>query len=135
MRREPMERFAERFPRGCSNCGASKSSIVVQELVGPYSGRRHLAVLASGVDLQRQRLGPRLAVRGLASAVSLGGILGAQSTYFAECQACHEAWLWRPESETWVNTGEVQKRKRARGVTNAPGDANEKRRKAIGTVY
>lgn len=71
----------------------------------------------------------------MASIGSLGGILGAQSTYFAECQGCHEAWLWRPESETWVDTREVQKHKRARGVTNAIGNEDEKRRRSIGTLY
>lgn len=94
-----------------------------------------MAVLASGVDLQKQGLGPRLAFRGLASAGSLGAILGAKSTYFAECQACHEAWVWRPESENWVNTREVQKRKRARGVTSTPGNADEKPARSIGTLY
>jgi len=86
------------------------------------------------MELQGQRLGPRLALGGLAS-MGWGGILTTQSTYFAECQACHEAWLWRPESETWVNTREVQKHKRARSVTRTSGDPDEKRRKTIGTVY
>lgn len=94
-----------------------------------------MAGVASAVDLRKQGLGPGLAVRGLASIGSLGGILGAQSTYFAECQACHEAWLWRPESETWVDTKGIEKRKRARGVTHTPGNTDQKRRETIGTLY
>ena len=42
---------------------------------------------------------------------------------FAECQACHESWVWIPDSRKWVDSRSVQKGTKRRAKTvEEPGD-------------
>jgi hypothetical protein len=51
---------------------------------------------------------------------------------FAECQACHESWVWVPDSHKWVDARGVQKGGRRKARTDEPGEEGEDE---IGRIY
>ena len=82
--------FFQRFPKGCPSCGGLKRFITFTELEKPILAFNPLWALASSKG---------------------------KKGYFAECQACHEAWVWQDELETWINTREVRKGTKRKVVT------------------
>jgi hypothetical protein len=111
---DPKESFFSQFPKGCPGCGGPKRHITFTSLV-----KRPKGLLA---------VHPTLAMIGLAA----GG-----SSHFAECEACHEAFVWQEEHRRWVNADEVRKGARRRVTTER--DSVKRQRKDeqidIGKLY
>lgn len=41
-------------------------------------------------------------------------IAEGRPAHFAECQVCHEAWVWKRETEIWVELGKLEQKHNAR---------------------
>jgi hypothetical protein len=50
---------------------------------------------------------------------------------FAECQVCHESWVWVPDAHKWVDASAVQKGSKRKASTEHPADAKDE----IGKIY
>ena len=56
--------------------------------------------------------------------------------FFAECEACHEAFVWSDDARMWVNAKEVGKGGRHRAITESEGERNRRDGEIdIGKVY
>ncbi len=104
----PKEAFSQRYPKGCPNCGGPKRFIVFTELVKRPKGIAAIHPIAA-----------------------ITAMAGREGAHFAECQACHESWVWQEASESWINTNEVLRGKKARGVTGRRESEEDK----IGKIY
>ena len=87
------------------------------------------------MELREGKTGAKLAFKAATLAPAIYLVTRGKHAYFAECERCNEAWVWREATGEWVNTKEIQKLKRARGVTveNAEDHGDEKDK--IGRVY
>jgi len=92
---KPEDAFFQRFPEGCPDCGGPKRYVVFSTLEKPSK----------------------------AFSLVMGGWLWALASskgskaHFAECQRCHESWVWQEATEAWLNTREVQRSRKRRAVT------------------
>jgi hypothetical protein len=50
---------------------------------------------------------------------------------FAECQACHESWVWVSDAHKWVDAKEIQKGVRRKAKTEDSEEAKDE----IGKIY
>jgi hypothetical protein len=76
----------------------------------------------------------RMITFSLLRARGLGGKRRSTRAYFAECQVCDEAWVWRSEKAGWVNAQEVAKTSKAKATTEE-GTSSGKEGIDIGKVY
>jgi len=94
----------ESFPKRCPSCGRPRRFISFIKL----SHSQELSfVFLPVVDRRFHRAGP----------------------LFAECQACHESWVWVPDASEWIDSRQVQKGARRKATTSEEEDNR------IGKVY
>ena len=56
---------------------------------------------------------------------------GKASPLFAECQACHEGWVWVEDTGQWVNVEQMRGSSKRRSKTGRVQEADDR----IGKVY
>ena len=58
------------------------------------------------------------------------------SSYFAECEACFNAFVWLEDTRRWVNANEVGKGSRYKATTENDGKKDRKDEEIdIGRIY
>jgi hypothetical protein len=133
MSKELKERFFQQYPKGCPECKGPRRFITVRELTGSF-GRGGPEVV-SGIRLQKGKIGSKLAAKAATLIPAIYLITRGKHAYFAECESCNEAWVWRETTGEWINTREIQKLKRAKGVpVDKPEDHFDEEDK-IGRIY
>ena len=110
----PKEAFYQQFPKGCPSCSGPKRYITFTDLVKRPKGLLNIHPALAGV-----------------------GMATSESSHFAECEACHEAFVWLKDSETWVNANQVRKGGTKKARTGKSSDKDRGRDSVIdiGKLY
>ena len=105
---DPKKSFFSQFPKGCPSCGGPRRYITFNTL----AKRARRPILSPGVMI-------------------VGG-----SSYFAECEACRDAFVWLEDTRRWVNANEVRKGSRHKATTEKDGEGDRKGEEIdIGKIY
>jgi hypothetical protein len=130
MTKELKDRFYQQYPNGCPECCGPKRFITIRELSGSFG--RGGPEVGSGLELRNGGAGSKIASKVAAISPAIYLLTRGKHAYFAECERCNEAWVWRETIGEWVNIRQVQKLKRSKGVTiEDEGDEED----LIGRLY
>ena len=124
MSKELKDRFFQQYPKGCPNCQGPKRFITVRELSGSFGRGGPENGGSSSKNISRAgTIVPTLYL-----------LTRGKHAFFAECERCNEAWVWREKTGEWVNTREIQKLRRAKVVTPERGEDHSQEDR-IGRLY
>jgi hypothetical protein len=133
MSKELKEQFFQQYPKGCPECKGPRRFITVRELAGSFG--RGGPEVTSGTELRKGKTGSKLATKAAILIPALYLATRGKHAYFAECERCNEAWVWRETTGEWINTRQIQKFKRAKGVTVEKSEDHGDQEEKIGRVY
>jgi hypothetical protein len=106
-KKSPVDYYFRQFPEGCPSCGAAKKWVTFPEIRIPRS-LREAAATSSGGSEQGVEQGACRSV--LESAAKIATLHLDDVKRFAECAMCHEAWVWREDTKTWLGETEAAAR-------------------------